>query len=63
MFFRLEQDHRGIKQRYRPMYGRKTCDNAARFCRLFDEIRALLRPLSRRNQSLSLLQRRDIHRE
>jgi transposase-like protein len=31
----LEQDHQGIKQRYWPMYGLKTFDNAARFCRLF----------------------------
>jgi putative transposase len=59
----LKQDHRGIKQRYRPMYGLKTFDNAARFCRLFDEIRAFLRPLSQRNQPLSVMQRRDIHRE
>jgi DDE domain len=58
----LEQDHRGIKQRYRLMYGLKPFDNAVRFCRLFDEIRASLRPLSRRNQALSLMQRRDIHR-
>jgi transposase-like protein len=45
----LEQDHRGIKPRYRPMYGLKSFDNAARFRRLFDEIRAFLRPLSRCN--------------
>lgn len=36
---RLEQDHWGIKQRYRPMSGLKTFATAARFCRLFDEIR------------------------
>jgi putative transposase len=57
----LEQDHRGIKQRYRPMCGLKTFDTAARFCSLFDDIRAFLRPLSRRNQPLSLMQRRDKH--
>jgi transposase-like protein len=59
----LEQDHRGIKQRYRSMCGFKTFGTAAHFCRLFDEFRALLRPQSRRHQSLSLAQRRDIHRE
>jgi putative transposase len=59
----LEQDHRGIKQRYRPMGGFKHDTTAARFCRLFDEVRAFLRPQSHRNQSLSLQQRRVIHQE
>jgi putative transposase len=40
----LEQDHRGVKQRYRPMCGLKTFAAAARFCHVFDEIRAFLRP-------------------
>jgi putative transposase len=60
---RLEQDHRGIKQRYRPTCGLKTFATAARFCRLFDEIRALFRPQSRHNQRLSLHQRRHIHQD
>jgi putative transposase len=59
----LEQDHRGIKQRYRPMGGFKHGITAARFCRLFDEARAFLRPLSYRNQPLSLQQRRATHQE
>jgi putative transposase len=59
----LEQDHRGVKQRYRATTGLKTFGTAARFCRLFDEIRAFLRPQSQRHQPLSLTQRRDIHRE
>ena len=59
----LEQDHRGIKQRYRPMGGFTHGTTAARFCRLFDEVRAFLRPQSHRNQSLSLKQRRAIHRD
>jgi putative transposase len=58
----LEQDHRGIKQRYRPTCGLKTFATAARFCRLFDEVRAFLRPQTRRNQRLSLAQRRAISR-
>jgi hypothetical protein len=36
---------------------------AARFCRLFDEIRGFFRPQSRHNQHLSLTQRRRIHRD
>jgi putative transposase len=58
----LEQDHRGTKQRYRPMGGFKPRHTAARFCRVFDEVRAFLRPQSERNQPLSLAQRRCIHR-
>ena len=33
---RLEQDHRGIKQRYGPMCGFGNFDAAAQFCRAFD---------------------------
>ena len=36
---RLEQDHRGIKQRYYPMRGFGSFDAASRFCRAFDEQR------------------------
>jgi putative transposase len=59
----LEQDHRSVKQRYRATTGLKTFDTAARFCCVVDEIRALLRPQSHRNQPLTLEQRRRIHRE
>jgi transposase-like protein len=59
----LEQDHRGIKQRYCPMGGFKQGNTAARFCRVFEEVRAFLRPQSQHNQPLSLAQRRDIHRD
>jgi putative transposase len=59
----LEQDHCGIKPRYRPIGGFKHGNTAARFCRTFDEVRAFLRPQSQRNQPLSLAQRRDIHRD
>jgi putative transposase len=59
----LEQNHRGIKQRYRPMCGPNTFTTAVCFCRLFDEIRALFRPQSHHNQCLSLHQRRCIHRD
>ncbi len=40
---RIEQDHRGIKQRYYPMRGFGTTDSAARFCRAFDEQRQYFR--------------------
>ena len=33
---RLEQDHRGIKDRYRPMRGFKSTISAGRFCRAFE---------------------------
>jgi transposase-like protein len=59
----LEQDHRGIKQRYRPMGGFKTFATAAGFCRAFDEIRAFLRPRSYRKQPVTLAQRRAIHQD
>jgi putative transposase len=57
----VEQDHRGIKQRYRPTCGLKSFATAASFCRAFDEIRAFLRPQSHRNQTLTLAHRRLIH--
>lgn len=59
----LEQDHRGIKQRYCSMGGFKHGHTAAHFCLTFDEVRAFLRPQSQRNQFLSLAQRRAIHGE
>jgi transposase-like protein len=59
----IEQDHRGIKQRYGPMCGFKHGTTAVRFCRLCDEIRAFLRPQSHRNQFLSLKQRRATYQE
>ncbi|HSH80570.1 MAG TPA: IS6 family transposase [Herpetosiphonaceae bacterium] len=40
---RIEQDHRGVKQRYYPMRGFGTFDAASRFCRAFDEQRQYFR--------------------
>ena len=54
----LEQDHRGIKQRIRPTGGFKSVESATRFCRAHDEVRNVLRPRSRRNEVVSLVQRR-----
>jgi putative transposase len=39
----LEQDHRGITQRYYPMRGFGTFEAAARFCCAFDELRNYFR--------------------
>ena len=44
---RLEQDHRGIKSRCRPMLGLKGIASAARYCRCHDELRNFLRCRSR----------------
>jgi putative transposase len=47
---RIEQDHRGIKGRYRPMRGFKSPEAASRFCRGFDELRNHLQSCSRRSE-------------
>ncbi|MBA3947069.1 MAG: IS6 family transposase [Herpetosiphonaceae bacterium] len=40
---RIEQDHRGIKQRYYPTRGFESVESASRFCRAFDEQRQFFR--------------------
>jgi len=55
---RLEQDHRGIKGRYRSMRGFKCPISAARFCRGYDELRHFLRPRSCHNQRIPAASRR-----
>lgn len=57
----IEQDHRGIKSRYRPMKGFGTPESAARFCPAFDEQRNYYRPVSRGGKA-SLADRRRTHR-
>jgi transposase-like protein len=47
---RLEQDHRGIKDRCRPMRGFKCLRSAARFCRGHDELRDFVRLRSRHHR-------------
>jgi putative transposase len=54
----LEQNHRGIKQRTQPMGGFKSVASARRFCRVHTEVWNFLRPCSRRNEVVSLAQRR-----
>ncbi len=55
---RLEQDHRGIKQRYYPMQGFGSVEAAARFCRAFEEVRHWFRPRQRMKQAISLADKR-----
>jgi putative transposase len=55
---RLEQDHRGIKGRYRPMRGFKCVQSAARFCRGYEELRNFLRPRPHHHQPVSASHRR-----
>ena len=58
---RLEQDHRGIKGRYRPMQGFKCPRSAARFCRAYDELRSFLRRRPHHHQHVPADRRRLRH--
>lgn len=60
---RIEQDHRGIKQRYYPMRGFGTFTSAARFCRAFEELRQYFRPRHMEKGTLPLVQRQQLFRE
>jgi transposase-like protein len=60
---RLEQDHRGIKQRYYPMRGFGNFTSASRFCRAFDEVRQFFRVRSIMKQNVSLVQQREMFRQ
>jgi putative transposase len=51
---RIEQDHRGVKQRYYQMLGFGEFRSAQRFCRAFEEVRQYFRPRRKRNQVISL---------
>jgi len=55
---RLEQDHRGIKQRYYPMRGFGSFKSASRFCQAFDEQRDYFRYRTRPKQQVPLEQQR-----
>jgi transposase-like protein len=57
---RIEQDHRGIKQRSYPMRGFGNVASAARFCRAFDEVRHYLRPRHTMGETVSLAQQRQL---
>lgn len=57
---RIEQEHRGIKQRYYPMLGFGPFESAQRFCQAFDEVRNYSRPRSRMKEFVSLSERRNL---
>jgi transposase-like protein len=57
---RIEQDHRGIKQRYYPMLGFGAFESAQRYCQAFDEVRNYFRPRSRMGELVSLSERRNL---
>lgn len=60
---RMEQDHRGIKQRYYPMRGFGNVQSASRFCSAFDEQRDYFRYQSRSKQIVPLAEQRLIFRQ
>jgi transposase-like protein len=57
---RMEQNHRGIKQRYYPMLGFAKFESASRFCTAFDELRNYLRVHAVDGQQVSASGRREI---
>ncbi len=59
----IEQDHRGIKQRYYPMRGFGSFTSASRFCQAFDEVRQFFRVRTTIKQPVSLALQRDLFRE
>ena len=60
---RMEQDHRGIKQRYYPMRGFGSVDAVARFCTAHDELRDHLRYRQHLNEVVSLADQRHLFQE
>jgi putative transposase len=60
---RLEQDHRGIKQRYYPMRVFGSFEAAARFCHAHDGLRDYLRPRRTLGEVVSLTERRHLFRD
>jgi len=55
---RIEQDHRGVKQRDYPMRGFGSFVSAARFCSAFEEQRQYCRAATRSGERVSLAERR-----
>jgi transposase-like protein len=60
---RLEQDHRGIKQRYYPMRGFGSFVSASRFCSAYDEQRQYFRYRSKPKEKVSLSEQRQMFRQ
>ena len=55
---RIEQDHRGIKQRYYPMRGFGSFAAAARCCSAFEEQRQYFRTANQRGERSALVEKR-----
>jgi transposase-like protein len=55
----IEQDHRGIKGRYRPMRGFGRVIRAARFCAAYEEVRDYFRNRTRLNEVVPLRVQRE----
>ncbi len=55
---RIEQDHRGVKQRYYPMRGFGSFAAAARFCTGFEEQRQYFRLRTRQYERVTLAEQR-----
>jgi putative transposase len=60
---RLEQDHRGIKQRYYPMRGFGSFEAAARFCTAHDELRDHFRSRQHLNETVPLAEQRRLFKQ
>ncbi len=60
---RIEQEHRGVKQRYYPMRGFGSFASAARFCAAHDELRDHLRYRQHLNETMSLAEQRRLFQE
>jgi putative transposase len=59
----IEQDQRGITQRYDPMRGFGSFASAARFCTAHDELRDHLRYRHHLNETVSLADKRRLFAE
>ncbi len=55
----IEQDHRGIKQRYSPTLGFGAFELTKRFCQAFDQVRNFCRPRKQMVEFVSLSKRRE----
>ncbi|MBD3886140.1 DDE-type integrase/transposase/recombinase [Phormidium tenue FACHB-886] len=55
----IEQNHRGIKQRYYPMLGFGAIESVKRFCQAYDEVRQFLRSRTRMTELVSLSKQRE----
>jgi len=60
---RMEQDHRGIKQRSYPLRGFSSFEAAARFCPAYDELRDHVRVRQHVNETVSLAEQRRLFQE